>query len=356
MALVLCYIWWNAQQQQANGGTLDMFKAIFVSVAVAVSILVLFIVCFWSTIVGFVLASMPPSAVGKEVTFYVESYPTLPPVACPEQASPCRTPTLFVRIDVTMRIRLSEDKSLVRDVKGYKQPAWVQVSNDLARAGQHNKDVRTQVRQASSAVEERDKTFAQHMHRAETAYERRKWSKMVGPDVASRHPPANETNSMIMCHYLDAAVETQRHFLSHPAVAGLGRSLSQQLNSTIKTCADIHHTLPLSESRYIFLSNPRMRSVTEKLEDAFDDRFEKDKSHMEDFDEYLKLEKQALSEYERRGDTICTVALREARGETEELPHYKLGPRIVTIPDMIWYFGGLVRKAATHVSARATNE
>ncbi|KAF1910985.1 hypothetical protein BDU57DRAFT_560744 [Ampelomyces quisqualis] len=318
-----------------------MFKAILVSVSAAVSIIVLLIVCFGPTIVGFVLSSMPPPAVAKEVTIYVESYPTPPPVACPEKGSPCRTPTLFARIDVTMRICLSEDKSFVRDVKDYKQPAWVEVRNNLVRAGEYNKNLRFQVTQASSAVEERDKTF------------RRKWSKMVGPDVASHHPPANKTNSMIMCDYLDAAVETQGHFLSHPAMAGIGRSLSQQLNSTIKTWADVDDTWPVSKSGYIFSSNARMRSVTEKLEGAFDDRIGQDDSHIEDFQEYLKLEKQALKEFERRRDTLCTVALREARGETEELQHYKLGPRVVTIPDMIWYFGGLVRKAATHVSASA---
>lgn len=65
------------------------------------------------------------------------------------------------------------------------------------------------------------------------------------------------------------------------------------------------------------------------------------------------MEKETLTVIRHYRNKVCTRVANDSAGEAEELWYIMIGGKVASISDTTWFFGGLVRKAATHVSADA---
>ncbi|KAH4013470.1 hypothetical protein HBI56_221500 [Parastagonospora nodorum] len=341
------YRWWRRQQQQSNTLEQNLAEAAArITVGLACVVMIIFI---GSSFVANKL-SKPITPPAEKIYIAYEPYPILPFVTCPQSGSTCHPPTLFLRIKWNISVRSMEDKSYFRDAKDYKEPKCAEVAKDLDIAEMYNYLVLKQLEQASTAVEERDTTISSYMYRAQTEFARLEWSRRVGSDVASGYPIPNKTSTRIFCDYLINIGNSQDYFLNHTAITKLEQSLHEQQDWTLQTLDDIEIVSDLTDP-WFGSSNSAMRSLASKLDDVFDLRVQQDSSHAKDFRKYKAMEKDALERIRRRQSTVCERANREDSGEKEEMAFMKIELRVMDISGMMWYFGSLVRKGATHISA-----
>ncbi|KAH3967403.1 hypothetical protein HBI81_165890 [Parastagonospora nodorum] len=349
-----CYRWWRRQRQLANGLQRGIAEIAARTTMVLFCMMVIILVASrYGTNTTPEPITLPAEKIYVTEKIYVayEPYPILPLVTCPERKSPCHPPNIFIRMKWDFTIRSKDDKSYLLDTSDYyDQPEWAQVADDLRVAKQHDHQVLSQLERATRAVEERDETVSYYMHRAQIDSERLEWSRTVGSDVASGYHIPNKTLTRIFCDFLRDIGNTQEHLFDHMAMTELEQSLYQQQNWTLQIRNHIDLTFDLANS-WFRSSDPAKRSLTAKLEDVFYSRMKQDSSHGSDYQKYRALEQDALNQIRRRESIVCERANREDAGEKEEMSNVKIGHQVRDIQGMTWYFGHVVRKGSSHVSA-----
>ncbi|KAH6028523.1 hypothetical protein HBI54_231140 [Parastagonospora nodorum] len=347
VGLGCCYRWVRRQLRKSNTLIQNLAEtAAWITVGSACMTIIIFVGP------GFIadMLSKPTIPPAEKIYIAHEPYPILPLVICPQRGSACHPPTLFLRMKWNLSVRSIEEKRYFWDAKDSKHSGWAEVTDDLSFAEQYSYYVLEQLEQASTAVKERDATISSYMHRAQTDFARLEWSRRMGSDVASQYPMSNRTSTRIFCDFLRDIGNSQDHFLAHTAIKKLEQNLHDQQDWTLQTLDDIKIVTDLPNP-WFGSSNSATRILASKLDQAFVYHIKQDSSHARDFQKYKAMEKDALERIRRRESTICERANREDAGEKDEAAFMKIELQVMDISGIMWYFGSLVRKGASHASA-----